>query len=467
MRSIQQYVERRVLGWMLPVLAGISVVMALGIRHLDLAEFDEALEDEARRLATLVFRDGGELHLNFADEFMPVFSANEGGEYFHLRYEDGREIERSRNLGGQSLPFRAMRRGEKLFDNLTLPDGRRGRYAQVGFTARGDDEAAAQAESAVVVTIAKGREPLDALLLTIYLTLLIADVFVLLLVYGLVRSILARGFRPLEQLNEQLSSLSADTLGRRIELPEVPEELGLVVGTLNRGLEEIEVAFRREQRFTGDVAHELRTPVAEIRLSAEIGAKWPKDAGLARERFMELRQSALEMEEKVAGLLELSRLDSQNVVCRQERIRPGELVARGWAGLERSLTEGRILENRLPEDFEVWSDGAKWEMMLGNLLKNAATYGREGTAVVVEARRNANGRAEVRVSNETDCLAEEDVAHVFERFWRKDAARTGGNHAGLGLSIVRALAERLGVEVGARLEAGRFVVTLGDVRVGS
>jgi two-component system sensor histidine kinase QseC len=91
------------------------------------------------------------------------------------------------------------------------------------------------------------------------------------------------------------------------------------------------------------------------------------------------------------------------------------------------------------------------EQIIFNLLSNATCYSPPGSTVVCESRHTASDVWELRISNPTDALEQEDLPHIFERFWRKDTARTGGLHSGLGLSIVQALADALGVEVVADL----------------
>ena len=101
------------------------------------------------------------------------------------------------------------------------------------------------------------------------------------------------------------------------------------------------------------------------------------------------------------------------------------------------------------------SDEFLLDIALGNLLQNALTYSRPDTTVILDWTAAPDGGGVLGVSNQTDHLEPKDLENLFERFWRKDPARTGGERFGLGLSIVQALAERLGLDIQADLDADR------------
>ena len=167
-----------------------------------------------------------------------------------------------------------------------------------------------QADSAIVVLgFARSREELDALLLTVYLTLAGMALLILGLIAILLRRVLRRGFLSVEEMNAQIRGLGPEAMHRRVILSAIPGELDAVVSSLNHLLDKLETSLQHERRFTGDVAHELRTPVAEFRAACEVGAKWANDPVLVERRFANLRESAANMERMLNDLLNLSRLD--------------------------------------------------------------------------------------------------------------------------------------------------------------
>jgi len=113
---------------------------------------------------------------------------------------------------------------------------------------------------------------------------------------------------------------------------------------------------------------------------------------------------------------------------------------------------------------EVFTDAALLRSILTNLLENAVGYAPPGDRVDVEASGGEN-EFTIRVVNTAENLAERDLAHLFERFWRKDAARSPDGHTGLGLSIARVFAQAIGYELKATfVEPARLALTLTQIK---
>ncbi len=478
MWSIGDYLKKSLYGSFTLVLASGLGALALIMHYLDAREFDAALLTKAQTLSHLIYRHPQGVEIDFVDEYLPEFERPEHPDYFQVRINDGTVLKRSARLGTNDLPFAPGRPEAEVFRDLILPDGCRGRSVQIALSPRTDVRVLDEDDAVdlvpvpatvdtgrpyVVLSIAWSRSPLDRLLLSIYLIVLGMMVLLILVLMVLVNRFLRRGFRPIEQMNVQIRALKPLALDRRVELPAPPVELQPVLSALNAFLDELQNAFARERRFTGDVAHELRTPVAEFRLACEIGARWPEDSKLVQTRFEELRQSALNMERKVSSLLELSRLDRQAVSVVSAEIPLWEFAAARWDRLVAAGNPLRLrLDNRIPAGITVRSDEAKLDMVLDNLLRNALAYSRPETEVVIEGGAEPDAGFGLSIINSTDDLAAEDLECMFDRFWRKDQARTDGRSFGLGLSIVKALTEMLDIRLQVRLTpAGQFTVQLG------
>ncbi|MCB1055202.1 MAG: two-component sensor histidine kinase, partial [Acidobacteria bacterium] len=112
--------------------------------------------------------------------------------------------------------------------------------------------------------------------------------------------------------------------------------------------------------------------------------------------------------------------------------------------------------------FVVESDRGKLELILTNLVSNAVAYSPPGAVVETRIGRS-DGEVVVAIANPAPDLEDADLPHLFERFWRKDQARTGGQHVGLGLTLVKSSADLLGLELGVELTPDRrlrFVLPL-------
>jgi two-component system sensor histidine kinase MtrB len=214
-------------------------------------------------------------------------------------------------------------------------------------------------------------------------------------------------------------------------------------------------AEARERRFTADVSHELRTPVAALVSEAEVLAshlgRMPDEARRAAELMV---ADIARLRRLVEDLTTIARLDTGREPVRRERFDLGELVrgavsSRGWDQL--------VQVNSDP--VEVESDRSRVDRIAANLIVNGLEHG--GGEVTVDVGRDGD-HAVVHVSDSGPGIAPEQLAHVFERFFRADAARAGPG-SGLGLSIAREGARLLGGEVEAWSTPGvgsRFTLRL-------
>ena len=216
--------------------------------------------------------------------------------------------------------------------------------------------------------------------------------------------------------------------------------------------------------FVANVSHELRTPLTAVKGYVEALQDAPDDPEL-RQRFLEIiGRHATRMERLVKDLLRLARLDAG-----QETL---ELAPTDVEGLVAGLVSdfGPLIEEKgqavrwevAPEAHRLLVDPAKLHDVIRNLVENAVNYTPEGGEVVVRAGV-LNGRVELTVEDTGPGIPPEDLARVFERFYRVDKSRQRPGGTGLGLAIVRHLVGLLGGEVDAanRREGGaRFTVRL-------
>jgi two-component system sensor histidine kinase QseC len=240
----------------------------------------------------------------------------------------------------------------------------------------------------------------------------------------------------------------------------LPAELLPIAQRLNDLLARLENSFARERRFTADAAHELRTPIAELRSLAEVALKWPDDLAAAHNALEEALAIAQQMEAIAAGLLALARCDSGLTNKESEPTVLAELLRETIQPLRGKARDKRLdLQINVPAEVCWSSDRAGLRVIVNNLLSNAVEYAEHGTTIDVVASANS-GSELLRVCNRTRDLTREDLPHLFERFWRKDGARSSSEHSGLGLAVARAYSESLGLKLEAKLERGEVIFTL-------
>ncbi len=442
---------------------------ALFVHHLR-SEFDRALLAKAQSLSTLLEQDEDGVDFDFAPETMPEFAARPDAEYFELWLASWPRTQRAAALGAHHLPRFVDRAPSPRYRNLPLPDGRAGRAVQLDFLARLDpkerlDPARIARPLATLVT-ARDRTALEHLVGGLRAGLALMVLTGIGLARYLVRRTVSHGLRPLTVIRTQLASLHATTLHGRLALPDHAAELAPVVEQFNALLADLEDAFRREQNFSAAAAHELRTPLAEIRSLAEIGERFADDCALASEYFADIVAAVTQLETLACNLLALARHDSgRRGDLELEDIEVVAAVAQAWR-VAAATASARKLRYRYsgPVAVTVRAERNALDLLLRNVIGNAVAHSPADAEVAVECRVDATGVA-LAVANPRGELEEHDLPHIFDRFWRKDAARREDGHAGLGLALVRAYAEELGVQSSAVLDQdGRFVLRLEGFR---
>lgn len=455
------------------LLIGTGVLLYAVIRSHLVREFDRALLAKGQALITLTKDIGRGVELDFADEFMPEFNAPDNPEYFSLRFATGALLEKSRSLGTQELPRLPGLSNEPVFRNLMLPNGLRGRQMQTAFVPQvedaedlGEDEKqdkehdadhdplldpAQFPDRAMVLLLARDRTRLDALLDALRMTIAAVIVVVVGVMMGLVRVALRRGLRPLDDIREQVAHLDEHSLDTRLQMLTKTQELAPVVDQLNALLQRLAAAFARERQFSSDVAHELRTPVAELRTLTEVGLRWPDDREAIAHYFTDAHEISLQMERVVHTLLTLTRCESGTQQIRRVTVNLLELVDTCWLTVKQTAQQKSLVFHcDVSSSYMVTTDRDVLIMVLSNLLSNAVTYSSSPGQIGCIARQDGT-TIRLIISNPTDRLTHEDLPHLFERFWRKDPARSDASHAGLGLSVVEAFSNLLGLNVRAEL----------------
>ena len=435
-------------------------------------EYDEALIDRARSLGTLTEQGDGKIWLESVDGGTPEFGLKKNPDYFEIWRAGGAVVQRSQSLGTRDLPRSEHAGAEPLLSDLTLPDGRRGRRVEISFRPRSEleEDEERQHEPAplrdasadnlrATLTVAHGRADLDAFLTSVHVTLLLVVIGLLAGTAVVVKAAVGIGLAPLDSLASRLGGMDSESLGERLEAAGAPVELVPVIHHLNALLARLDASFARERSFSANLAHELRTPLAELRTMTEVALKWPGEAPSELAALEEIHGIGLQMESLVVNLLALARYDGRQHTVSASAVSLREVAASCWSAVASEAEDrGFTFHLEIPEGFTVVTDREKLALILSNLFANAIAHGRGG--VVTCAASAAGAAFDLRVSNLTDALTAEDLPRIFDRFWRKDPARSGGRHAGLGLALVSALCDLLRFEKEARLADGCFEIAL-------
>jgi signal transduction histidine kinase len=311
--------------------------------------------------------------------------------------------------------------------------------------------------------VAQDRADLDAFLASLHLTLALGVLGLLAGIAVLVKAVLALGLRPLDDLARRLEAMDAGSLGDPVVIADVPAELIPTVDHLNGLLARLGQSFERERTFSANLAHEMRTPLAELRTITEVALKWPDDPASSAGALDEIRGIGLRMETVVVNLLALARCEEGRQTVHTSRVSLRDLAAECWSAVAAEAEARKItFTPQIPDRITLVTDREKLALMLSNLFSNAVSHGTPGGTVTCSAALSGSDGGEIalRVANPTAQLTDADLPRIFDRFWRKDSARSDGRHAGLGLSLVAALCDLLGFRREASVRDGVFEITL-------
>jgi signal transduction histidine kinase len=455
MNSIRRQLTRNVLAVALLLLGGGLVAMYVAAHIALLRQFDVALRAKALAISTLTVNAGGEIRVNFTDEFFRGFDDDSPRDFFTLWRADGGQVAKSESLRRRELPRPEGKFKGTRYWNLSLPNGRPGRAIAYSFEPEGTDRRGEDVE--VQLAVATDRHGLNE---TLQQLAGLAGICGVLLLGGtllIVPLVLKRGLRPLERLGEQASQIDARSLGARFPVNELPAELQPIAGRLNELLGRIEQSFDRERRFSADLAHELRTPLAELRSMAESALKWPdtRDATLDRDTLA----IALQMEGLVTSMLMLARGENEQLASQLESTPLASVVEETWRPFA-TRAEAKGLRVKLElAPVNALADAALLRTVLVNLFDNAVEYTPAGGEIAIRVSGEGT-RTTIRVENPTDNLMPADAERLFERFWRKDPARSGGQHFGLGLALAATCAQAMGWTLTATVDESHLSVIL-------
>ncbi len=413
-----------------------GIAYRLGAHYANLA-YDRALSDDVLTLASQLELRDGRVQLDLPPAARVWLLAKEGERVLYRVTDlgDGRLIDSNAELG-PSPAARPQAGGLHLHD--TLVDGTPFR---VGATVR----VLQPGSAGVLIEVAESlglreqvaQQTLGGSLGLFGLMIAVAVV--------LVRTSIARTLTPLHQLEAEAAARSGSNLAP-LEPAMAPREVRGLILAINRMMQRVSESIESQRRFVANAAHQLRTPIAGLRLQAQL-AHDEVSAAATRRRLDEIDRSAARAAHVIEQLLALSRSEAGSVPANFAAV---DLTGVAAQSIQRFLpaAEARAVDLGYAGPSEpVWVFGNETLLceLVGNLVDNALRYGRRGGVVTVRVARQRPDAVALDVLDDGPGLGALTPAAVFERFQRGDASADAG--VGLGLAIVKEIAERHGAQV--------------------
>lgn len=266
-----------------------------------------------------------------------------------------------------------------------------------------------------------------------------------------------RALAPVNEIIRTAQNIGLHNLSARLAVPQAKDELRRLSETLNDMLARIEASVKRITQFTADASHDLRTPVALMRTSAELALRRSRSEEEYREALTRILATSEETTHLIENLLTLARADAGaaelhfttvDLVPCVEKVANEAAILAAVKGINvnKAVSAGPV---------RVAADGAAIERLLLILAENAVKYTPHGGKVEFSLSNGA-GSARIEIRDNGIGIAEKDLPHIFERFYRADQARTrepGGS--GLGLAIAKWIVDAHRGTIEAHSELGR------------
>jgi signal transduction histidine kinase len=406
------------------VLAGTALFLYLRLgSHLSTA-LDRELRVRAQDLAALAS--------NPSASFPDSRFVEHGESYAQLLAPDGGVLEATPPLGRTPLldarQLAAARRRPIYLDRATVP---------------GLDEPSrllATSLSRGVLVVGATKQDRAETLAAFRDELLIAGPIALLLACVAGYLLAGLSLRPVELMRRRAATISAETPGERLPVSATGDEVERLGETLNEMLDRLETGLERERGLLADAGHELRTPLTLLRTELELALRQGSSVEELRDAIGRSADEVDRLTQLAEDLLLIARSDRGSLPLRVELLDVDELFAGVVRRVEwRAKAEGKQV-SAAAASTSVRGDRVRLEQALVNLVDNALRYG--GGSITLAAGA-ANGSMELHVTDDGAGFPAKFLGRAFERFSRADAARGRGG-AGLGLAIVRTIAEAHG-----------------------
>ena len=303
--------------------------------------------------------------------------------------------------------------------------------------------------SNIIGAISISAKSMDQTLNFLLVAIIAIGVFAGFLSFLLVQIALRNGLKPLEVLGINLASVNPSSLSHRFSKKDLPEELTPIADHLNQLMSRLESGFNRERQFSSDLAHELRTPIAELKMMSEVALRWPdkKDENYAEETL----DIALQLQETIETLLSLNRFENGQQELKAEEVNLNSIIKEGLKKYRDQIERKKIEINlEVVDGVTIYTDPGILRTIIFNLLSNCAEYTPVDGLISIKANNKSTHQL-LMISNTVDNMKYEMVPHLFERFWRADDSRSDSSHIGLGLSLTRACANALSLDLHAEL----------------
>jgi heavy metal sensor kinase len=465
MRTVNLPIKWRLTLWYSGILALILIVFACGVYVYFENSLQRSIDTKIRSIGEVLSSSMTEerntgIFANFERYLDRVLGKKPKGKLVQILDTSGRIGARMNDIEGQTFPTsyntleRALK-GETIYETLERVKPRL-RVVTIPIFANNKVTSVVQ----VGTSLEDFDETMRKLLLIVVISIPTAIGVTIVGGYFMAK----KALKPVDQIRRTAVKISSSYLDERIDVGKRRDELGRLAETFNAMIRRLKESFQRINQFSIDVSHELKTPLTILKGETEITLRKDRDSGEYKQLLMSNLEEIDRMTRIIDDLLLLSKADTNNVQLNIEDVALRDLVIGVCMDMKISAeNKGVELEVKEIDDVRLKGDELKLRRMLWNIVENGIKYTPKGGTVTVSSYLNGNGSVHIGVRDNGIGISTDDVAYIFERFYRADRSRKRESGSGLGLSISKWIAEmhRGRIDVKSELTKGSvFTVEL-------
>lgn len=445
---VQRSLFGEILDWMLvpllllwPISIAVTYLVAKSIAN---QSFDRTLENRVTVLAQQIREQSGRLILPLPNSSRDILRADDiDNVYFQVLDSSGENIAGDRDIlpptDDEKPPFWTTQFRYDLIRNTEV----RVAYMYVDLRRERSRHEISSSSGTALVQVAETLEKRIQLANQIVKGVILPEFIILPVALALIWFALSRGLLPLIELQQRIRNRNPGDLSP-IDCSHVPEEISPLVSSLNDMLERLSLSIEMQKRFIADAAHQMKTPLAGMRMQSELALRQTDQAEIHRS-LVQLAKSSESATRMVNQLLSLARAENQtpeaNPLVALELAELARNVVQTWVQTSFARQIDLGFEQQAPHPLIVRGNPTMLREMLTNLIDNALRYTPPGGSVTVRLRADDEQRhAIVEVEDTGVGIPAAERSHVFERFYRVLGSNAEGS--GLGLSIVREIAQQ-------------------------
>jgi two-component system heavy metal sensor histidine kinase CusS len=422
---------------------GLGVFYWIVVQHA-FAEDNSVLADKASALSADFNESGSNV---FAEELKARRAGEHPAYWIRLLDSQGRTYAETPGMnrllpteifpsGQASAPAlrspKDYRRGAKLFSLVALHEESGGQSYTIQVAQDRSSDEQVERNFAVLLIIVLAGSVLASTLIAITVT--------------------KRGLRPLGEMTQSLGRIGPTHLKERVAPADWPRELQPLAIAFDEMLKRLDDSFTRLSQFSADLAHELRTPIANMLGEAQVALTRDRTPAEYRETIESTIGECERLSGIVDNLLFVARADAAREPIARKRFDARAAVEK-IAVFYQTIAEDHHVAISCSGEGQIYADPALFERAVGNLVDNALRFTPEGGSIQITIAEHA-GKSEVAVSDNGCGIGPEHLPRVFDRFYRVESSR-GPDGAGLGLALVKSIVDLHSGSASIQSEVGR------------